>query len=114
MMRNIFLLCLLAILCGPILVLAQEKAESGKTSVKSTPSTSEASAPSNPSAPTFKTYKEAHAAGNEAMKNTKYDEAAADYAAAEDIATSPKIKSQMANSQGWALLKGRKLVEAKK
>jgi tetratricopeptide (TPR) repeat protein len=113
-MKNILFLCLSAILCSPIPVLAQGKSTSGNTGAKSTPSDSQASASSNPSAPTFKTYKDAHAAGNEAMKNIKYDEAAADYAAAEDLATSPKIKSQMANSQGWALLKGRKLAEAKK
>jgi len=65
-------------------------------------------------APSFSSFKEAYAAGNQALKDRKFTEAAMDYEAAEGLASSPKGKSQAVNAQGWALLKARKLDEAKK
>ena len=65
-------------------------------------------------APSYKNFKEAYAAGNEALKDRKFKEAVAAYEAAETLASTPKGKSQMANAQGWALLKAKDLEEAKK
>jgi len=64
--------------------------------------------------PSFSSFKEAYSAGNQALKDRKLKEAAAAYEAAENLSTSGKGKSQAANAQGWALLKERKLPEAKK
>jgi len=64
--------------------------------------------------PSFSSFKEAYAAGNQALKDRKFSEASADYGVAEDMATSPKGKSQAANAQGWALWKAKKIDEAKK
>ena len=62
----------------------------------------------------FKTFKEAYAAGNQALKDYKLDEAAVDYGSAEILASSDNGKSQAANAQGWAYWKAKKLEEAKK
>jgi tetratricopeptide (TPR) repeat protein len=64
--------------------------------------------------PTYKNFKEAYAAGNDAIKDRKFKEAAKAYEAAETLASTPKGKSQMANAQGWAMLKAKNLEEAKK
>lgn len=74
--------------------------------------TDKANAPA--SEPTYKNFKEAYAAGNDAIKARKFEEAAKAYEAAETLASTPKGKSQMANAQGWAMLKARDLEEAKK
>ncbi len=72
-------------------------------------------AASNSSAsPEFKTFKEAYAAGNQSLKDRKLDESAADYDAAENLASSDKGKSQAANAQGWAYWKAKKLEDATK
>ena len=65
-------------------------------------------------APSYKNFKEAYAAGNDALKDRKFKEAAAAYEAAETLASTSKGKSQMANAQGWAMLKAKDLGEAKK
>jgi tetratricopeptide (TPR) repeat protein len=64
-------------------------------------------------APSFKSFKEAYSAGNQALKDRKFQEAISDYAAAESMSTTPKGKSQAANAQGWALLRAKKWKEAK-
>ena len=99
------------ILAGcPALALAQ-----GDAAATSSPnSATTATSASVTTSPSFKTFKEAYAAGNQALKDRKFEESAADYGAAEDMATTPKAKSQAANAQGWAYLTGRKLSEAKK
>ena len=62
----------------------------------------------------YKTFKEAYAAGNQALKDRKFNEAVAHYQSAEELANTAKAKSQAANAQGWALIKAKKLTEAKK
>lgn len=64
--------------------------------------------------PSFSSFRDAYAAGNEALKDRKFDDAVAAYSQAEGLASTPKGKSQAANAQGWTLLKARKLAEAKK
>lgn len=63
--------------------------------------------------PDFKSFKEAYAAGNQALKDHRFQEAVADYRAAESLSPTPKSKSQAENAQGWASLKSRKWEEAK-
>jgi tetratricopeptide (TPR) repeat protein len=63
--------------------------------------------------PAFSTFKEAYAAGNQDLKNRKFTQAASDYGAAENLASSPKSKSEAANAQGWAYLKGKDWQDAK-
>ena len=98
---------MLVVLSLPVFVLAEEKAAPA-TSAKETT----ASAPAKAS-PSFKSFKDAYSAGNQALKDRKFDEAVGDYGAAETLATSGKAKSQAANAQGWALIKARKLQDAK-
>src|SRR5579859_2209720 len=69
--------------------------------------------PAAVSAPAFNTFKEAYAAGNEALKDRKFTTAAADYGAAENLAASPKSKSEAANAQGWAYLRAKNWQAAK-
>ncbi len=61
----------------------------------------------------FKTFKEAFAAGNQSLKEKKWNKAVEAYLQAENLATSDKGKSQALNAQGWALLKEKKWKEAK-
>jgi tetratricopeptide (TPR) repeat protein len=63
-------------------------------------------------APSFGDFKSAYAAGNQALKEKRWEEAAADYAAAEGLAGLSRPKAEAANAGGWALLKGRKWKEA--
>lgn len=78
------------------------------------PLTTQAQTGASVTAPSYKNFKEAYAAGNDALKDRKFKEAAAAYEAAETLASTPKGKSQMANAQGWAMLKAKDLAEAKK
>jgi tetratricopeptide (TPR) repeat protein len=109
-MRKYSFVWMLAALSLPVLVWAQAKPTEDKkmADTKADADTSASAAPS------FKSFKEAYAAGNKALAEHKLDEAAADYGAAENLGSSPKSKSQAANAQGWALLKSRKLEDAKK
>src|SRR5579862_2148603 len=92
----------------PVLALGQDSTAAEKSSVESKP----ASIASNTGVSTdFKSFKEAYAAGNQSLKDYKFDEAAADYDAAENLASSDKGKSQAANAQGWAYWKAKKLEE---
>jgi len=61
----------------------------------------------------FATFKEAYGSGNQALKDRKFEQAIADYEAAEGLSTTPKGKSQAANAAGWAALKARKWEAAK-
>ncbi len=106
-MRKAHFVWMLAFLAAPVFLLAQDNTGTQNSSAGSKDSTASA-------APTFKTFKEAYAAGNDALKDRKFNESAADYGAAEDMASGSKAKSQAANAQGWAYLKARKLGEAKK
>ena len=109
-MRKVLFSWVLTLAGCPALALAQGDAAS--TSLANSAATA-ASAPAA-TAPSFKTFKEAYAAGNQALKDRKFEESSADYGAAEDLATTPKAKSQAANAQGWAYFTGRKLADAKK
>jgi tetratricopeptide (TPR) repeat protein len=71
------------------------------------------SAPAVVNAPTFKNFKDAYAAGNQAVKDLKWETAVAAYGVAEKLASSDKGKGQAANAQGWAYLKWKKWQEAK-
>ncbi|HTC22465.1 MAG TPA: tetratricopeptide repeat protein [bacterium] len=102
--HNFFLI--MAILGVPLFVSAQDMTPTEKTSTEPNPA-AVASAD-------FKTFKEGYAAGNQALKDHRLDEAAADYGAAETLASSDQGKSQAANAQGWAYWKAKKLEEAKK
>lgn len=97
------LLWMTIVLCLPLAAFAEEKA-AGKP---------DAASPAA-SAPSFGSFKDAYAAANQALKDRRFEEAVDAYGAAEDLATSPKGKSQAANAQGWAYYKARKLAEAKK
>lgn len=97
-MRKPHFFWMLALLSLPFVAQAEDKK-------KDAPAVSTAS---------FKTFKEAYAAGNQALKDRKFQEAVADYAAAEGLATSAKGKGDAANAQGWAYLKAKKWQEAKK
>ncbi len=92
-MKKLFPLFLLAVISFPLTASAQDK-----------------TAP----AVSYKNFKDAYAAGNQALKERKFDDAVGAYAEAEKLATTGKGKSQAANAQGWTLMKARKLEEAKK
>ncbi|HVZ81266.1 MAG TPA: tetratricopeptide repeat protein [bacterium] len=64
--------------------------------------------------PSYGSFKEAYSAGNDALKDRRFKDAAKAYGAAETLASTPKGKSQMANAQGWALLKAKDLEGAQK
>ena len=66
-----------------------------------------------PAAVSFDDSKTAFQEGNQALKENRWAEAAADYAAAEKLASSDQAKSRAANAQGYAYLKARKYKEAK-
>jgi len=106
-MRKVCFVFMMAGLSLPVMTLAQNNASAPSTSTGSNDATSTA-------ASSFKSFKEAYAAGNDALKDRKFEESAAAYGAAEDLGSNPKAKSQAANAQGWAYLKARKLEEAKK
>jgi tetratricopeptide (TPR) repeat protein len=89
----------------PVLASAQDSTPTDMTPAESTPVATSSD---------FKAFKDAYAAGNQALKDHKLDEAAADYGDAETLATSDKGKSQAANAQGWAYWKAKKLEEAKR
>ncbi len=105
-MRKCGLVGLLFAFSLPCFVLAQDK--------DSTPKGASSAAGTDNSAPAFKSFKEAYAAGNQDLKDRKFDDSATAYGAAEDLATSPNGKSQAANAQGWAYWKAKKLESAKK
>jgi tetratricopeptide (TPR) repeat protein len=65
------------------------------------------------SLPSFSSFKSAYSAGNSALKKGQYKEAQRDYLAAEGLASSAKGRSDAYNAAGWALMKGKKWVEAK-
>jgi tetratricopeptide (TPR) repeat protein len=107
-MRPFSFYLMVAVLSLPAGLFAQENSTPA-TSDKE-PSSSAAAGPS----PSFKSYKEAYTAGNEALKAFKYDEAIADYGAAEQLGGNSKRKGLAANALGWVYFKARKLEEAKK
>lgn len=113
-MRKVHLAWMLAFLGAPLMVSAQGNATAHNSSAGSNDSTSAIASSKAAAAPAYKNFKEAYTAGNDALKDRKFEESAAAYGAAEDLASTPKAKSQAANAQGWAYLKARKLEEAKK
>lgn len=111
-MRKTYFSWMLVALSLPVMALAQNNTATPSSSAGSDDSTSAAT--SSKAAPSFKSFKEAYTAGNDALKDRKFEDSAAAYGAAEDLGSNPKAKSQAANAQGWAYLKARKLEEAKK
>ncbi len=112
-MRKFHFDWLLALLLAPMVASAQDNKPASPSSAGTGDSAQGAPSQGIPAA-SFKSFKEAYAAGNDALKNRKFEEAVADYGAAEDLASGDKAKSQAANAQGWAYLKGRKLEAAKR
>lgn len=111
-MRKIHLAWLLGLFIAPVMVVAQTNTADQKSSTGAAKDTSVGTSKAAPSS--YKTFKEAYSAGNDALKDRKFEESASAYGSAEDLASNPKAKSQAANAQGWAYLKARKLEEAKK
>ncbi len=111
-MRKVHFSWFLALLLALLTAAAQGSASASPSSDGASDSEQGASSPD--AAISYKSFKEAYAAGNDALKDRKFEEAAADYGAAEDLASGDKAKSQAANAQGWAYLKGRKLEAAQK
>ena len=111
-MRKFHLALLLGVFVAPLMVSAQTNTADQKSSTGGGKDTSAGTAKA--ASASYKTFKEAYSAGNDALKDRKFEESAAAYGAAEDLASNPKAKSQAANAQGWAYLKARKLEEAKK
>ena len=101
-----------AVIGLPLPILAQDPRATANSS--SDASLASPSFPNSGISTEFKSFKEAYAAGNQALKDHKLVEAAGDYGAAENLASSDKGKSQAANAQGWAFWKAKKLEEAKK
>ncbi|HEV2354520.1 MAG TPA: hypothetical protein VGR89_09765, partial [Puia sp.] len=98
-MRKLHLAWLLGVSVAPLIILAQTNTADQKSSTGAEKDPS-ASA-SNPVPSNYKTFKEAYAAGNDALKDRKFEESATAYGAAEELASNPKAKSQAANAQGW-------------
>jgi tetratricopeptide (TPR) repeat protein len=61
----------------------------------------------------FESFKSAYSAGDLALKSRKFDEAVANYLAAEKLATNNKRMSDAANAQGWAFIRANNWKNAK-
>src|SRR5579859_6431291 len=102
-MKRLGWFLLSGVLAMPLFILA-----AGEDETKSNPTPAAQAA-----APSFSDFKGAKAAGDDALQARHFDEAAADYGAAVELATSGKGKSYAANGQGLALMKARKWKESK-
>jgi tetratricopeptide (TPR) repeat protein len=61
----------------------------------------------------FESFKAAYAAGDLALKSRKFDEAVANYSAAEKLTTNNKRISEAANAQGWVFIRANRWKNAK-
>src|SRR5579871_255824 len=73
-MRNVYLAWMLAVLGLTVGALAQNNTSAASTAAGSNDSTSTAA--SSKGAPSFKSFKEAYTAGNDALKDRKFEESA--------------------------------------
>jgi tetratricopeptide (TPR) repeat protein len=100
-MRCFKLVIFSAVLVMPLDIWA-DKQGAGQTS---TPETSRESS--------FESFKSAYSAGDQALKARKFDDAVANYAAAGNLTTNGKRKSEAANAQGWVFIRANKWKNAK-
>jgi tetratricopeptide (TPR) repeat protein len=97
----------LSALSGVVLLLCGSLAGAAEVKKESAPVAATASAAK------FATFREAYDAGNKLLRERKFQQAVEAYNQAENLASSPSVKSQAANAAGWSLVRGRKWIPAR-